>query len=259
LRGLNWYGEFQYRSNDRGDRLPVVAIPELRMQYADGGETLLSLFLESAGYDDLISRGNGLLRRDAERSFLVEHVTPRYGNWQYKLGVNPYRSSFDDEGLFVAARVTWYPSETFNASTRAALLRSDAWLVWERGTLFGAFEREQAEFELDANWFPADAHELRLKLQWLAIDTDDPRALELGRDARLRPSAAPLDAFSINNFGVQLRYRWRFAPQSDLFVVYSRGGFSERIDDPRGIDDLLQDVFSLRDADQFLVKLRYRY
>ncbi len=258
LRGLNWYGEFQYRSNDRGDRLPVVAIPELRMQYADGGETLLSLFLESAGYDDLISRGNGLLRRDAERSFLVEHATPRYGDWQYTVAINPYRSSFDDEGLFVAARATWYPSETFNASARAAALRSDAWLVWERDTLFGAFERTRAEFELDANWFPADAHELRLKLQWLAIDTSDPRAFELGPDARLRASLEPVEAFSINNFGIQLRYRWTFAPQSDLYAVYSRGGFSESTDDPRGIGDLFEDAFSLRDADQFLVKVRYR-
>jgi hypothetical protein len=57
---------------------------------------------------------------------------------------------------------------------------------------------------------------------------------------------------------VQLRYRWTFAPQSDLYAVYSRGGFSERADDPRGIDDLFQDAFSLRDADQVLVKVRYR-
>ena len=67
-----------------------------------------------------------------------------------------------------------------------------------------------------------------------------------------------MDDFAINNFGVQLRYRWTFAPQSDLYVVYSRGGFSERSGDPRGIDDLFADAFSLRDADQFLVKVRYR-
>ena len=258
LRGVQWYGELQYRTNDRGDRLPVVLIPEVRLQHAGGGETALGAYLESAGYNDLVSRGNGLLELDPEASFYLEHETARRGDWTFGFNLNPYEASFDDDGLYLGAQAAWFPAETFNLAAEAGWLRSDAWLVWERGRRFGAFERTQADLELDANWFPADAHELRLKLQWLAIDASDPRAFDLGPDARLRPSPDPVEAFSINNFGVQLRYRWTFAPQSDLYAVYSRGGFSERTDDPRGIDDLFQDAFSLRDADQVLIKVRYR-
>jgi hypothetical protein len=258
LRGLEWYGEVQYRSNDRGDRLPVVLIPELRLQHASGARTLFSLFLESSGFDDLISRGNGLLRREAEGSFLIEHETARIGDFQFDGFLNPFRTSFDDDGFAVGAGLSWLPREDFNLELDGEWLRTDAWLLWERDRLFGTFDRQRATMELDANWFPAEGHELRLKLQWLAIDTADPRAFELGADARLRPSALPVEAFSINNFGVQLRYRWTFAPQSDLYVVYSRGGFSEHSADPRGVGDLFQDAFSLRDADQFLVKVRYR-
>lgn len=258
LRGIQWYGEVQYRTNDRGDRLPVALIPEVRLQHAEGGESSLGAYLESAGYNDLISRGNGLLRVRPGTSVFLEHETARRGDWAFEFNLNPYRSVFDDTGIYVGAEAAWFPAETFNLAAEAGWLRSDAWLVWERGTRFGAFARTQADFELDANWFPADAQELRLKLQWLAIDTSDPRAFDLRADARLQPSARPVDAFSINNFGVQLRYRWTFAPQSDLYAVYSRGGFSERTGDPRGIDDLFQDAFSLRDADQFLVKVRYR-
>ena len=259
LRGVRWYGELQYRTNDRGDRLPVVLFPEVSLQHADGGWTGIGLFYESAGFNDLISRGNGLLRLDAEASFWIEHETARRGDWTFGFNVNPFRASFDDDGLYLLAEAAWYPAQSFNLAAEVGWLRSDAWLVWEGGTRFGAFERTQADLEIDANWFPADAHELRLKLQWLAIDTDDPRSFDLGADARLRPAAQPVEPFSINNFGVQLRYRWTFAPQSDLYAVYSRGGFSERTDDPRGIDDLFQDAFSLRDADQVLVKLRYRF
>jgi hypothetical protein len=258
LRGVQWYGEVQYRSNDRGDRLPAVLIPEVRLQHAGGGETSLGAFLESAGYNDLVSRGNGLLKLDPEASFYLEYETARRGDWTFGFNLNPYESSFDDDGLYLGAEAAWFPAETFNLAAEAGWLRSDAWLVWERGTRFGAFDRTQADLEVDANWFPADAHEVRLKLQWLAIEASDPRAFDLGADARLHPAAEPVDAFSINNFGVQLRYRWTFAPLSDLYAVYSRGGFSEDTEDPRGIDDLFQDAFSLRDADQFLVKVRYR-
>jgi len=258
LRAVTWYGEVQYRTNDRGDRLPVVLIPEVTLQHAGGDETSGGAYLESAGYNDLISRGNGLLRVEPAASLYVEHETARRGDWIFEANLNAYRSGFGDRGLYAGAEVAWFPAETFNLAAEAGWLDSDAWLVWERGTRFGAFARTQADFELDANWFPADAQELRLRLQWLAIDTSDPRAFDLRPDARLQPSAQPVDAFSINNFGVQLRYRWTFAPKSDLYAVYSRGGFSERTGDPRGIDDLFQDAFSLRDADQFLIKVRYR-
>lgn len=45
-----------------------------------------------------------------------------------------------------------------------------------------------------------------------------------------------------------MRYRWTFAPQSDLYVVYSRGGFEELTGDhlTGSTEDLLQDAFTLR-------------
>lgn len=138
------------------------------------------------------------------------------------------------------------------------MTRSDAWLVWQRDDLCGRFERRRAELALDANWFPAPHHERRMKLQWLAIAARDGKPLRIAAGGALRVSEDSIDDFAINNFGVQLRYRWTFAPQSDLFVVYSRGGFSERNDARGDVGDLFEDAFALRDADQVLVKLRYR-
>jgi hypothetical protein len=42
-------------------------------------------------------------------------------------------------------------------------------------------------------------------------------------------------------------------------VVYSRGGFLRQEGaEAEDLGDLLSEVFDLRDADQFLVKVRYR-
>lgn len=61
------------------------------------------------------------------------------------------------------------------------------------------------------------------------------------------------------NFGLQLRYRFEISPLSDFYIVHSRGGL-DRIDDPsQGTLDLLGDSTSLRNTDQFLVKLRYGF
>ena len=64
----------------------------------------------------------------------------------------------------------------------------------------------------------------------------------------------------MNNFGLQIRYRWTFAPQSDFYVVYGRGGL-EFEDDPAepGMSHLFSSAFDLRDSDQLIVKVRYRF
>ena len=64
--------------------------------------------------------------------------------------------------------------------------------------------------------------------------------------------------FSLRNLGFQVRYRYELAPLSNLYIVYVRGGFdsnrSRRTSAP-----LLGDSFSLRDSEQLLVKLSYRF
>jgi hypothetical protein len=62
----------------------------------------------------------------------------------------------------------------------------------------------------------------------------------------------------VNNLGIQVRYRYQLGPLSDIYVVYSRGGFQFRDDDDRGLGSLFSDVDQVRDADQILVKVRYR-
>ncbi len=68
----------------------------------------------------------------------------------------------------------------------------------------------------------------------------------------------PLGPLTVSNLGLQLRYRYEFRPQSELFLVYGRGGFNVLEDDRRGLGSLFGDMSDVRDADQFLLKVRYR-
>jgi len=67
-----------------------------------------------------------------------------------------------------------------------------------------------------------------------------------------------VDDFSLRNLGFQVRYRYMLAPLSDLYVVYGRGGFM--LDEfSAGPREQLRDSFDLRDSEQLLVKLSYRF
>ena len=72
------------------------------------------------------------------------------------------------------------------------------------------------------------------------------------------PSNDPVDDFNVRNLGVQIRYRYEFAPLSYLYVVYGRGGFDQEPTDG-GPQGLLRDSFQLRDDEQLLVKFSYRF
>jgi hypothetical protein len=53
-----------------------------------------------------------------------------------------------------------------------------------------------------------------------------------------------------------LRYRWELAPLSDLFVVYTLNGESDRR--VMGFDDLFQEAYDNPIGEQLAIKLRYR-
>ncbi len=80
--------------------------------------------------------------------------------------------------------------------------------------MLASFHRTQATLAGDLNWFPAPNQELRLKLQWLAIDARDATPF------RIAPSDDPVEG---------------------------------------GMNHLFSSAFDLRDSDQLIVKVRYRF
>ena len=71
-------------------------------------------------------------------------------------------------------------------------------------------------------------------------------------------SSEPVDDFNVRNLGFQIRYRYELAPLSYLYIVYGRGGYrQDEFSEDAG--RLLRDSFDLRDDEQLLVKLSYRF
>ncbi|HEX2083478.1 MAG TPA: hypothetical protein VHF86_08370, partial [Xanthomonadaceae bacterium] len=58
--------------------------------------------------------------------------------------------------------------------------------------------------------------------------------------------------------GFQIRYRYELAPLSYLYVVYGRGGYRQDAYSDE-VGSLLGESFDIRDDEQLLVKLSYRF
>jgi hypothetical protein len=99
---------------------------------------------------------------------------------------------------------------------------------------------------------------LRVKLQALGVDAPLRQAWRAAPDGTPIATNDPVEDFSLSTFGFQIRYRYELKPLSDLYVVYGRGGMRESpFEDDLG--NLIPDAFSLRDDEQLLVKVSYRF
>jgi hypothetical protein len=256
---ITWSAKGVVRRNMKGVRLIDVFTLSREQKMRSG--VILSFYIRYAtdGYDDLVSRGNGLVHLNELLSATFSYSTPKRGAWRKSISLSLFQEGYEDWGAGFDTNVIWYPHDKLNLDLRLNPKWSSDWLIWLQGDRFASFSRRNVTGEITANYFPAEGHEVRLRSQWLTIKAEAEQGYRIGPGGRLVPGNDMVNDFAMINFGLQLRYRYEIAPLSDLYVVYSRGGL-ERIDDPsKGTMDLLSSSTSLRNSDQFLVKLRYRF
>ena len=100
-----------------------------------------------------------------------------------------------------------------------------------------------------------------MRLEAIGLEARAKQSYALAADGTPLPVGRRHEDFGLGNMGFQVRYRYELAPLSNLYVAYVRGGSMAMEPVADGIDavDWLSDSFSLRDSEQLLVKLAYRF
>lgn len=254
--------EVQRQTNDHGLTLRESYAAMRQSEVRDGGNMFLLLRYLRPAWDDLISRGNGAIRRQGGPAVFAERQVSRQGDgwfgWYANIEVAP--NHYDGFYVYAGVQPKFHLGDRFDIDVGLFGRKDQDWLLWQGGSNFGSFEARRAELSSNLNWFVDDRQELRLKVQAIAIDAEAITMRVLGDDGRLIATATPLADFSVRNLGIQLRYRYKLGALSDIFAVYSRGGFErETVVGDEHLGDLLGDTFALDDDHQFLVKIAYRF
>jgi len=247
-----------YRENTDGERLQSRFALSRDVQYASAWRAFEEVRYVTSGVDDLLSRGNGPVQLGDRVSAYFDVTTPRYGNWQLTFGGYVFQQGVDDYSGWLQFLAAWYPTEKLTFRLDLLPQYSADWLLWQQGNSFGSFRAERLDYDFRLDWIPAPRHELRVKWQWIGIDAELRRAYRTDAAGNLRPSSDAIAPFTVNNLGLQVRYRYEMGPMSELFLVYARGGYNFIDDDERGVRELFRDMTDVRDADQFLIKVRYK-
>ncbi|HET9862973.1 MAG TPA: DUF5916 domain-containing protein [Steroidobacteraceae bacterium] len=256
----DWRWRVSSVTNDQGDLLNHQFRISRESELRNGSYEYGQINVNSAGYDDLLTRGNGNLWVPPNFNSYFDFQRPRTGHWAWEFELNLFSgglSGNDKVGYTIHFEPKYFISDEFNVYAGVLHDFTPDWLIWDRENLIGSYREHQTNFDLGFEWIMSNRHELRLKLQSIALSADLQQAYRVV-DGKALASDEPVDDFSVQNLGVQLRYRYEFKPLSYLYVVYARGGyqFEQNSGDTGG---LVRDSFSLRDDEQFFVKFSYRF
>jgi len=256
----DWRWRVSTDYNDHGDLLNHQFRVSREGRLKNGSYQYGQVNINSAGYDDLLTRGNGNLWVPPNFNSYFDYERPRIGHWGYVFEANLFSGGIngnDNVGYTIHVEPKYFISDSFNVYAGVLHDFTPDWVIWQEDNLIGSFREHQTNFDLGFTWSVANRHELRLKLQAIAVSADLQQAYRV-ENGQAVPTTDPVDDFSVQNLGVQLRYRFEFRPLSYLYVVYARGGY--QFDQTAGdTGSLVRDSFSLRDDEQFFVKFSYRF
>lgn len=257
----DWRARVSFTDNDHGMRLQRQFRLSRQSQLRDGSSLYAQVNVNSGGFEDRITRGGSPLWLPANFNSHVEFSRPRKGSWAFFTFAELFSGGLagnDMLGWTAGFAPTWFASDALSFTVDLRGERVADWVVWQGGNTVGEFAERSLRLNGAVNWNIDDRQELRVKLQALGMEARLRQGWDVQPDGGVLASAAPVRDFSLRNLGFQVRYRYELAPLSYVYVVYGRGGdmFNEYW---QSSQSLLGDAFSLRDAEQLVVKFTYRF
>ena len=197
----------------------------------------------------------------------IEYSTPRTNMFQhrFKLGyetsgyeTSDTNSDLRSEGHTIGYGILMKISENLKIFLSPIEYQTQSnWSVWRTDNLFGYYHKEMISSGINLDWFIGDRQEIRLKGKIYGIKANQARAYRADSSGYLNASNDSLDPFELSETAFQVRYKYQFAPLSDLYVVYTRGGkynFSRE----NSFEKIYSGAWSNQNLDKFIVKLRYK-
>lgn len=258
----NWRWRIEGLQNTDGLWLQRQFRISRNSQRRDGGALNWSMQARTAAFDDETTRGNGPMRTQPGVNSRFYRGFPRYKDWEVgveaSLGLAGGLRRDTPYGWSASVSATHHFSDSLNLELWAGHVYDQEFLVWQQGNLVSGFLMNRHDLSASINWNIGTRHELRIKLEALGLDATNPSPWRIAANGEPVASNDAVQPFSLRNMGFQVRYRYEIAPLSNLYVVYGRGGFAYDAFSA-GAFDQFNDAFSLRDDEQLLVKLAYRF
>ena len=261
LLNTYWRIKPEREANQDGDQLRAGVTMQYAWNFRSTEFFSTDLHLESAHRrDDRITRGNGIARLEPQHNFYIGYANPRSDNFNYEVAYETGNQGTDKYSHEIEFKPVYYLTDTFNISGDLSYIWYDEWLLWDfRSEQLATYQSDVVETSINLNWYPDSKQEVRIKFQWVAVQSDAIEGFALASNGSLVSSGRPVEDFSVSDTALQIRYRYQLAPLSDIYLVYTRGGFFSDNEDSLGLGDLWSNAWDDKTAEVILAKIRYRF
>ena len=271
-----WRYATSVRYNDDGRHLWDAIAVNRQSERRNGGNQFWELAAYGPGYDDLITQGHGDLRIPAKYFAFGERYWPRRseGHWEFygnvRYAVDGIRG-WDKPSLEAYLEPSYHVNDRLRFFAGLSYKKHPDWLIWSGDTnaatpdiaeaMLVSYDSDLLILNAGMTWLIDPKQELRIRLEDIGLDARAINGWDLVGDGRPVANGEPVDDFEVRNLGFQVRYRREIAPLSYLYIAYVRGGslFGQERDSDFDAGDAFARAFELRDSEQFLVKLSYRF
>jgi hypothetical protein len=252
--------EYGYVENTQGDRLELRADWDHTWTYKSTRKLGLKAGASASSWDDRLTRGNGLFAKPARYWLETRYSSPRGDDLTFNIDANVEYDEIEKTTLSLGLSAQIYLSETVTLGTNLSYKNLQEWLIWDFDTAqLAGFEADRFNADLRFDWYPSPRQEVRLKFQWVGIDAEQVDSYQLNSDGSLALSTSSADDFSLSDTALQVRYRYQLAPLSDIFLVYSRGGYFSSDDGNEGPGTLIKEGWDGVQVESLIAKIRYRF
>ena len=239
---------------------------DYKSNFRNTSALMIENFYRDASKDFWITRDNPsapYINKPANYGTQIQFMGPSSNRFSYGLTVAREKGStwFSALGFSTTytAMANFTPRDNLKLSLMYQHNAEKDWLNWIEGNLLGIYSKKQRTTVASMNWFGGDKHELRVKAQLVAFTARDPSAYLGSVNGALSATDIDLPPFSLSDLAFQIRYRYEILPLAYLFVVYSKGGRIVEFDEEDRLSELYQRPWNDPQADNFTVKLRYRF
>ncbi|MEO7916489.1 MAG: DUF5916 domain-containing protein [Dokdonella sp.] len=265
----NWKYAISRRVNDDGVFIADAAAISRDSQRRDGGSESFEFVGYTPGRDDRVTRGNGVVRIPGKlfAYYGREIPQPEGSRWSWQASARYAAEGLGGPrmgGLHLSVEPTYHVNDRLSHFVGLDLTHNPDWLIWRSDNLLGSYRQKLVQLSAGSAWLIDERQQLRIRLEAIGLDGAPRTPWRVTADGRPIRSEDELPAINVRSLGFQIRYRYELAPLSYLYVAYVRGGedYDEFLVDHAadyGVSRAFRDAFGLRDSEQFLVKLSYRF
>jgi hypothetical protein len=259
VRDIETSWSFQNKDNTQHHDLPLEIEVGVALTFDSTQAIEFQYEQRTSGIDDLLTRGNNPVQLPRAFKYSFAYISPQNSAFTFQI-------DFAKGEDFLQGRlreVEFSPSYQLNESSDISLeiewVRNDSWLIWDEANTLEEFERDELSIALNFNAVIYEKHELRLKLEAVALEAIALNEYEANSQGNLVLESEPPDSFTLSEFGAQLRYRYALSGLSELFIVYSRGGEFEQESLGFNRASLINRAINRDDSENLMFKLKLHF